>query len=57
MNKIIATAALDNRQSWRVMEKLGMTHEGVKRGHSKIGGRYVDWVEYGVLREEWGQAG
>ncbi len=57
VNKIIATAALDNRQSWRVMEKLGMTREGVRQGHSKIGGRYVDWVDYGVLREEWGQAG
>ena len=57
VHKVIAYAALGNRQSWRVMEKLGMTREGVKRSHSKIGGEYVDWVAYGVLREEWERAG
>ena len=53
VHKVIAHAALDNRQSWRVMEKLGMTREGLKRSHSKIGGEFVDYVDYGVLREEW----
>ncbi len=57
VHKVIAYAALANRQSWRVMEKLGMTREGVKRSHSKIGGEYVDWVDYGVLREKWERDG
>ena len=57
VHKVIAYAALDNRQSWRVMEKLGMTREGLKRSHSKIDRVYVDWVDYGVLREEWERAG
>ena len=57
VHKVIAHAALDNRQSWRVMEKLGMTREGLKRSHSKIGGEFVDYVDYGVLREEWERAG
>ena len=39
------------------METLGMTREGLKRSHSKIGGVYVDCVDYGVLREEWERAG
>ena len=56
VHKVIAHAALDNRQSWRVMEKLGMTREGLKRSHSKIGGEFVDYVDYGVLREEWERA-
>ena len=56
VHKVIAHAALDNRQSWRVMEKLGMTREGLKRSHGKIGGEFVDYVDYGVLREEWERA-
>ena len=57
LHKVVAHAALDNRQSWRVMEKLGMTREGLKRSHSKIGGEFVDYVDYGVLRDEWERAG
>ena len=57
VHKVTAHSALDNRQSWRVMEKLGMTREGLKRSHSKIGDDFVDYVDYGVLREEWDRAG
>ena len=53
LNKVGAYAALRNRQSWRVMEKLGMTREAVLRSHSKLWDEYVDEVYYGVLREEW----
>ena len=52
--KIYAVADLRNRQSWRVMEKLGMTREGVlRRAHKARGGERVDDVYYGILREEW----
>ena len=52
--KIYAVADLRNRQSWRVMEKLGMTREGVLRSNHKArGGERVDDVYYGLLREEW----
>ena len=34
-----------------------MTREGLKRSHSKIGGEFVDYVDYGVLRDEWERAG
>jgi len=51
--KIWAKADPRNRRSWRVMEKLGMTREGLLRGHLKVRGERVDDVYYGILREEW----
>ena len=54
--KISARADLRNRRSWRVMEKLGMTREGVRRSQGKDarpGYPRTDDVYYGLLREEW----
>ncbi len=54
--KISALADLRNRRSWRVMEKLGMTREGVRRSQGKDvrpGYPRTDDVYYGLLREEW----
>ena len=51
--KIYATADPRNRRSTRVMEKLGMTQEGVLRSHRKGRGERRDEVYYGILREEW----
>ena len=54
--KICATADLRNRRSWRVMEKLGMTREGVRRRQGKdvrAGYPRADEVCYGLLRDEW----
>ena len=54
LRKVWAGADLRNRGSWRVMEKIGMTHEGVSRSASiGRGGERVDTVFYGILREEW----
>ena len=53
LHKVYARADLRNRQSWRVMEKLGMAREGVLRSHEKPRDEHVDYVYYGVLREEW----
>ena len=50
--KIYATADVRNRRSQRVMEKAGMTREGVLRSHSKGRGERIDEVYYGLLREE-----
>ena len=54
LQKVWAGSDLRNRGSWRVMEKLGMTHEGVSRSAS-IGrdGVRTDIVHYGILRQEW----
>ena len=51
--KVHARADLRNVGSQRVMEKLGMTREGVLRSQSKRRGVRVDYVYYGLLREEW----
>ena len=51
--KIYAWADARNAQSHRVMEKVGMTREGVLRSHRKGRETRVDQVYYGILREEW----
>ncbi len=55
--KVTARADFQNRQSWRVMEKLGMKREGILRSamapSAANPGERVDVVCYGVLREEW----
>ena len=35
LQKVYASTDLRNRASWRVLEKLGMTREGVSRSHRK----------------------
>ncbi|MCM3620288.1 GNAT family N-acetyltransferase [Sutcliffiella horikoshii] len=52
LNKVFAGAFADNPGSWRIMEKVGMKHEGTWRQHAKRDGRFVDLAYYGVLREE-----
>ena len=55
--KVIARANIQNRQSWRVMEKLGMKREGILRSAMPPSAanpvERVDVVYYAVLREEW----
>ena len=53
LNKVRAMADLRNGASQRVMEKLGMTREGVLRQNRLFRGEYVDEVWYGLLRSEW----
>ncbi len=52
--RVWARAFLRNPGSWRVMEKLGMTREGLLRQHRvDRAGERVDEVVYGLLRSEW----
>lgn len=53
LNKVFAGAFADNPGSWRIMEKVGMKHEGTWRQHAMRDGRFVDLAYYGVLREEY----
>lgn len=52
--KIWASTDARHQRSRRVMEKLGMQHEGTLRAHH-LGrdGLRTDQVIYGLLREEW----
>jgi [ribosomal protein S5]-alanine N-acetyltransferase len=45
-----------NPASGRVMQKIGMTREGVQRQHVKKWDRFEDLVTYGLLRDEWEHA-
>lgn len=54
--KVSAETDAENRQSWRVMEKLGMRREGVFRSERLRRGERRDVVWYGVLRDEWESA-
>ena len=51
--KVYARADLRNMRSRRVVEKLGMTHEGTHRSAEFLRGERADEVTYAVLREEW----
>lgn len=42
-----------NERSARVLERLGMSAEGVRRGHIKKAGAYYDTYQFGVLRDEY----
>ena len=53
LEKIFAQADARNSRSLRVMEKLGMTREGVLRSHGIGRGERIDDVYYGLLRDEW----
>jgi [ribosomal protein S5]-alanine N-acetyltransferase len=53
LNRIQAWADSRNGASRRVLEKLGMTLEGVLRENSVMHGEPVDDAWYGVLRSEW----
>ncbi len=53
LSKIFALTDTRNRQSWRVMEKLGMKREGVLRSNRILRGERADDAMYGLLRDEW----
>ena len=53
LNRIHAYHLSRNPASGRVMQKLGMTREGLLRQHAKKWGKYEDIVEYGLVRQDW----
>lgn len=56
LNRIFAYHFAANLASGRVLQKLGMKHEGRLRQHVKKWDRYLDLEHYGLLVEEWRQA-
>ena len=53
LEKISAFADSRNKQSFKVMEKIGMTREGLSTKQAFIRGEGIDNVFYGLLREDW----
>lgn len=54
LNRIYATHFSRNPASGRVMQKVGMKHEGCLRQYAKKWGIYEDFETYGILRSEYG---
>lgn len=52
-HRIMAAHDIDNPKSGRVMEKIGMTKEGVLRQHGFARGRILDEVIYAILAAEY----
>jgi RimJ/RimL family protein N-acetyltransferase len=53
LNRICAKHLSRNPASGRVMQKVGMVHEGRARQHVKKWDKFEDLELYGILREQW----
>jgi len=53
MHRIYALCDVDNTASARVLEKTGMTREGVCRDHLLVRGEWRDHFVYAILEHEW----
>lgn len=53
VQRVQAHCIVENTGSSRVMEKLGMTPEGIRRSAINRHGRFWDVCFYAVLRDEW----
>jgi RimJ/RimL family protein N-acetyltransferase len=53
LQRIYAQVIAGNDASCRVLDKLGMSNEGIRRAHIRKGKRLHDVVMFGLLRDEW----
>lgn len=53
LNKIEASILLENIQSRSVLEKIGMSFEGVARQHFKLRNEFVDLAMFSLLKSEY----
>ena len=53
LHRVQAHHMTRNPASGRVMEKLGMRHEGLRRGAFRKGDRFEDVEEYAILAGDW----
>ena len=55
LNRVYAHHMVRNPASGKVLEKLGMTREGLLRQRVRKWGGYGDVALLAILREDWGQ--
>jgi ribosomal-protein-serine acetyltransferase len=53
LHRVTIEAAVANRRSRAIPERLGFTEEGVLRESERIGERFLDGVLYSLLAAEW----
>lgn len=53
LHRIHSRHFANNPASGRVMQKIGMTHEGCQRQHVRKWDEWIDIELYGILREDW----
>jgi len=53
LNRIYTTHMTRNPASGRVLQKIGMKHEGTLRQHVEKWGKFEDMEAYGILRSEY----
>ncbi|GKU81739.1 GNAT family N-acetyltransferase [Niallia sp. NCCP-28] len=53
LNKVEIRAAVENKKSRSIPERLGFIQEGIIRQGEWLYDHYVDTVVYGMLHEEW----
>jgi [ribosomal protein S5]-alanine N-acetyltransferase len=53
LNRIEARCVIENGGSERVMQKVGMTHEGIIREQMLVKGNYLSVNMYSILKKEW----
>ena len=53
LNRVYAKHFRRNPASGRIMQKIGMKHEGCHRQHFKKWGNFEDFELYGILRSEY----
>jgi ribosomal-protein-serine acetyltransferase len=53
VNRLSIAAAVENRRSRALAERLGFTLEGVRRESEWLYDHYVDHALYGLLRRDW----
>ncbi|HEY2715981.1 MAG TPA: GNAT family protein [Solirubrobacterales bacterium] len=53
LHRIVIEAALGNRRSRAIPERLGFTQEGVLRESELVGDRFLDIALYSVLASDW----
>ena len=53
LNRVAIAAAVENRRSRALAERLGFTLEGVSRDAEWLYDHFVDHAHYGLLRREW----
>ena len=53
LNKLYCQTAAFNEASWRALERLGLSRDGILRRHHELDGHLWDDYLYSLLRDEW----